>query len=210
MTTHRGTSHHEEPEAQARDALHRSPALSKGGHRHHLTALAVIVALTSLASCGIQPKGAGAPRPSNAGNPPAGGDAEAWAFAPVRMRLHPLSRIARGQRANDRTVEAHVELLDRWGHGTRGLGTFVFELYRDTLSGDSANRGQEQINRWNLNLTDPDANARAFDRVTRTYRATLTGVAEAASRSSGLTLRATYRTADGRQLTASFRLDDGS
>ncbi len=185
------------------------PARPRPRHRA-ATAAAAALAVVTATSCGIQPKGAGvrAAAADSLAAAPVGSDA--WAFAPARVRLHPLSRLARGTRPNQRTVEAHVELLDRWGHGTKGLGTFVFELHRDALEGDGASRGQEQINLWILDLSDPEANARAFDRVTRTYRATLTGVADSASRAIGLTLRVTFRTPEGRQLTASIRLEEGS
>jgi len=204
MTT---AGEHPRPRPQTRNRNRSQP---RTGPNPASAILAAVVGVTVLTSCGIQPKGAGArtPQANDAVAAPVG--SEAWAFAPARVRLHPLSRIARGQRANERIVEAHVELLDRWGHGTKGLGTFVFELHRDALESDGASRGQEQINLWNLDLTNPDTNARAFDRVTRTYRATLTGVAESATRAIGLTLRVTFRTHDGRQLTASLRLEEGS
>lgn len=170
----------------------------------------LVPTVIALASCGIKPKGAGAQPPTRVGAeaPPVEGS-EAWVFAPARVRLHPLTRLESAPRTENRAIEAHVELNDRWGHNTKGLGVFVFELYRDALEGNGANPGQEQINLWNLDLTDPEENAQAFDRVTRTYRATLTGVAEAASRTAGLTLRVTYRTPDGRQLSSTLRLNEG-
>lgn len=80
------------------------------------------------------------------------------------MSIHPLTRLIPGKDAKPAAIEAYVELFDSWGDGVKGLGTILFELYR----GEGA--AAEQLARWSEDLSDPDANSKRYDRVTRAYR----------------------------------------
>ena len=93
------------------------------------------------------------------------------AFAPDAIRIHPLTRLARDRDTGRLYVEAHVELLDRWKHGVKALGEIRFELYELT-----GTRGKEQLSRWVRDLSDPEQNSDAYDRVTHTYRFALIGI----------------------------------
>lgn len=158
----------------------------------------------------VEPKGAGAARPAS--ESPAGEPAEApatglAAFAPMNVNVHRLTRLVREKEGNT-TIQAHVELLDRWGDSVKWPGKLVFELYQDIPGGTGVAGGQEQVNVWALDLADPEANAKAYDRVTRTYRATLTDVGLAQRSRQRLTLRVGFNPPDGRQLTATYRLGE--
>lgn len=161
-----------------------------------------------LSACGVEPKGGSAPRK---GEPIADttahfGPSDCEVFAPTAIRIHPLTRLV-VEKTEGAAVQAHIELTDRWGDSVKWLGTMVFELYRDAPAGGGVAGGQEQINVWSLDLSDPDANAKAYDRVTRTYRATLTEVGVQPRSRLNLSLRVGFNSPEGRQLTATHRLE---
>ena len=90
-------------------------------------------------------------------------EAADWPYAPVSIRVHPLSRIKFGPDNGKPQVQALIEFLDRDGISTRGLGTL-----RIILAGAS-NSGSHAESRWECNLTDLDTNGQYYDEVTRTY-----------------------------------------
>jgi len=163
-------------------------------------------------ACEIQTKGgarpAGAPvQPDAAGgssapSPAGSGSEPSWAdpFEPERVSLHPLTQLVRSA-SGEESIEAYIELFDRFGHGVKALGTVVFELYESSPTGGGGGGGADQLRRWNIDLTDPEANARPYDRVTRTYRFTLLGIPEEIRATSRPVLRVRFNTPSGRQLT---------
>jgi len=105
----------------------------------------------------------------------------AWAggpFAPVTLRIHPLTHIdpgpilPRGAVADDCTIVLHVELKDRFGDAVKGLGRVSVQLYRP---GEGVTPGIEtQALVWEIpEMTDPEANSARFDQTVRTYRVPL-------------------------------------
>lgn len=166
-----------------------------------------VLGLAVLPGCGLQPKGnSGAAVASSSSQQSDSAVQTAMVFAPERLRVHPLTRIVRQEESGRTVVEAHIELLDHWGDSTKWLGVLAMELYRPGAGGAAG--GQEQVNVWNLDLTDPEANAQAYDRVTRTYRATLTGVSSEPNRTRGWSLRVTFNTPQGRQLSDTHRFGE--
>ncbi len=104
-----------------------------------------------------------------------GGVISAYPFAPVALRIHPLTHIeARpGANADEQSqLILHMELLDRYGDAVKGLGVLHVELYKPTSSQSSGLETQELA--WDVTGMDaPEANTRRFDIATRTYRVPL-------------------------------------
>lgn len=127
-------------------------------------------------------------------------------FEAARITLHPLTRIVHDESSGDLRIEAHVELTDAWGHETKEVGEFRFELYRagaDLL--EEALERQETV--WRLDLTDPEANSKQFDRLTRTYTFPLLAAPDWLEAGTRPTLLVQLTTPDGRRLVATRRLE---
>lgn len=82
-------------------------------------------------------------------------------FAPVAMRLHPLTRILPDQ------LEARVELMDQMDDVTKGVGQITLELYRYELA-SLHHRGQ-LVQRWQTDISTLQTNEKFWDPITRTY-----------------------------------------
>jgi hypothetical protein len=124
-------------------------------------------------------------------------------FTPVRLDVHPLTRVMRDASTGARSIEAHVELFDAYNQPVKALGTFVFELYEE---GVGEGGGRTQIQRWKVDKTlDPAQNARAFDRVTRTYSIRLTEAASAAGPGRRLSLRVQFTPTGGTPVSSDHR-----
>jgi len=80
-------------------------------------------------------------------------------FAPVKMRIHPLTRAV----ASPAQIEARIEFTDQMGDVTKGVGTLQFALYRYDFG-----RGQ-RVGAWPIDLAAPEANKKNWDAITRTY-----------------------------------------
>ena len=118
-------------------------------------------------------------------------------FAPVRVRIHPLTRIVSTD--DGREVEVHLELYDYWGHAVKGIGTVLFELYRERTMGGGVT-GATQEMRWPvIDIRDPEENSRPYDPVTRTYLFKLRGLPEELP-PGRIVLHATFTTANGNRL----------
>jgi hypothetical protein len=100
-------------------------------------------------------------------------------FAPVRVKIHPLTRFVWLEAVGAVPhIEAHVELLDRWGLPVRALGElrfvarFSLQTTRAITTTDPGFTGKVT---WSVDMTDPERNAAdLYDRITRTYRISLT------------------------------------
>ena len=79
-----------------------------------------------------------------------------WAYAPVSVNVHPLSRFR-----IPTVIFVHVELLDGDGFSCRGVG--ILHVVVSTPRGAI-------IETKSVKLDDPDINRMRFDEVTRTYR----------------------------------------
>lgn len=82
-------------------------------------------------------------------------------FAPVALRLHPLTRILPDQ------LEARVELMDQMDDVTKGVGRINLELYRYELA--SLNHRGQLIGSWQADVSTLQANEKYWDAITRTY-----------------------------------------
>jgi hypothetical protein len=111
-------------------------------------------AAMSLVSCGPPRPGSG-----QGSAAPAGLTVASWPFVPVKIRVHPLTRIS-ARPAPDRRLELHVECLDGEGDSVRTIGTLAVQL------GDAPPPPDQDLSRLAVN-------AALWDRVTRTYRLSL-------------------------------------
>lgn len=144
-------------------------------------ASALVLALApalSLAGCQTRPS-----IPADAGDVPLAPEtalAALQAIQPATLRIHPLSRLERGpdpaapaSAADDSNpppgaalrIAVHLELLDRFEQGVKGLGRATIIL-RDAR--DAGSPAHEPLT-YVRDLSDPQANADAFDWVTRCY-----------------------------------------
>ncbi len=86
-------------------------------------------------------------------------------FAPVLMRVHPLSRVVSdGKTAR---LQARIELTDQMGDVGKGVGTGTLELYeyQRLLPGHRGHR----IGQWTIDIGTPETNRAHWDAITRTY-----------------------------------------
>ncbi len=127
-------------------------------------------------------------------------------FAPVEIRIHPLTRVLREKDADgEASIEAHIEMIDQVGDSVKGAGLLTLELYHSAGATSQFATGN-QIERWTLDLVDQKGNSEAYDRVTRTYRVILTGFPESVGTAQTMTLRVRLTTPSGRQLSSEARL----
>jgi hypothetical protein len=135
------------------------------------------------------------PRYSWEGSP---APASSGVFAPASMRIHPLTRVVAAPDGSGGRIELFLELLDRWNDPTKALGNLVVELYAsDARAGDRV-----QLQRWTVPLRDPDENAQAYDRVTRSYHITLADVPAEATEGRRPIINVRFASASGEVLTA--------
>lgn len=123
------------------------------------------VAMLALAGC-VGPVG---PRAA----PP---ESSFWPFAPVSLRIYALTNVDRDEKGEPRIV-CHVELKDRWGDTTKGLGTLAIDLFEPQQG--VAPGIESRSKSWTIDLRDEERNAAAYDPATRTYRFYLTNVPDA-------------------------------
>lgn len=152
-----------------------------------------------------------------------------WAIPPATIAVHPLTRIGADSAGNPALL-LYLEVHDEFGQTIKALGRVRVELYRpgfarpepQTVStGDnpvSPDTVQPRDQAWDVDLTEPNRNARMFDDlVTRTYTFPLGGLpswltdwSRGGSAASGptITVSFTFRDADGteRTLRAGYRL----
>jgi len=83
-------------------------------------------------------------------------------FTPVKMRLHPLSRIASAS-----LVEARLEFTDQFGDVSKGVGAVAFDLF--TYSAILPSHKGDRINHWEMDISTPAENRARWDSITRTY-----------------------------------------
>lgn len=86
---------------------------------------------------------------------------------PTEARVHPLTRLEPGPGAGGERLSVHFELLDQFGQGTKWLGRVEIVLSPRRSGLAAIVGGGEQ--RYVRDLTQPRANADAFDWVTRCY-----------------------------------------
>lgn len=92
---------------------------------------------------------------------------EVGPFAPASIRVHPLTHLERSD-SGEVYLLVHVQMRDRWADICKGTGMMKIYLYRPTGPGGSGQ--EEQVLRWEIDLSDLNANAVFFDPATQTYR----------------------------------------
>ena len=172
--------------------------------------LALVTAAFALApsSCGLQQKGGGATTGKGPVIQLTEGD---HPFAPVRLVIHPLTRVVRDPATGEERIEVHLELQDRWEDSVKWLGVVVFELFREAPTAINGPGGHEEVKSWKVDLSQPEENSRPYDRVTRTYRLTLVGLPDShayGASAGSMRLTARFTTIEGRTLTATYKLED--
>lgn len=135
-----------------------------------------LAAACALAAC-AGPGTWGSTRPLT---PTTGLRADHNAFAPVAIRVHPLTHLASG--LAEPAIICHIEMTDRWGDPVKALGILQLQLYRPQggLNASTA----EQILLWDAPLQDERYNASVYDPATRTYRLQLAGLPQWISRAA--------------------------
>jgi hypothetical protein len=163
--------------------------------------LSLGVALAWVAGCGLHAKpttgvtSQAAARTAGAKEP----------FEPETIRIHPLTRIDTNPETGAPQVDVYFELRDRWNHGVKALGQVVLELYETPGPGSATRGGPLQLRVWKVDLTDPDANAIPYDRVTRTYHISLAGVPTGLPADRDLELRVRFTTLSGETMSGAYR-----
>ena len=159
-----------------------------------LVPLAATLAGCSMFTSSPTPPSSSPTRPVPASNP----------FAPVGLRVHPLTRTVINKEGKPELV-VHLELRDAWGDSTKGVGALLIRVF-GPASGP-AGGAAAPLQRWDIDLSNLDTNAAMFDPATRTYRMQLTGapdwLTELASTTPGkskprVILQATLTLPDGR------------
>lgn len=88
-----------------------------------------------------------------------------WPFWPVRMRLHPLTRLTTDQETGEPIIEARLEFRDQVGDMVKSVGQARFDLHdRDPRLGVT-----RTLESWELDLRDIDVNRVHYDDLTQTY-----------------------------------------
>jgi hypothetical protein len=128
-------------------------------------------------------------------------------FTPVKMRLHPLSRIVTPPAPAEPIAEARIELMDQFDDICKGAGAVYCELF--VYSGFGQNHRGERIGVWNFDLNKPEANKQHWDGITRTYLLKLplpTGSSVALKKQAKVVLAATWTLPNGNRLTDDITL----
>ncbi|MBX3382743.1 MAG: hypothetical protein KF864_04440 [Phycisphaeraceae bacterium] len=133
-------------------------------------AAVALAAISLLPLHGCAPRGNGPQVPAPPGS--------VAAFAPVSLRIHPLTHVDAAAGIKDATaadktrIVLHFELKDRFGDNVKALGTLRVELLKP---GSGATPGIESRElTWDVaEFADPDENFKRFDTPTRTYRVLL-------------------------------------
>lgn len=92
-----------------------------------------------------------------------------WPFVPRVMRIHPFTSISQAAPEEPAVLEARVELLDRLGDVTKGVGQFRFELYTVVPRATVNSTSQKQLFMWTAPMVTLDENRQHYDPITRTY-----------------------------------------
>lgn len=141
-------------------------------HRWWRIPAALLLGATIIGGCTSAPSG-GLAGPGDGGDTPDASlkgltaAAAYQAFAPNRVRIHPLTHVdASGSRG---VLVLHYELRDRFGDSVKALGELKVELYKPGPGVMGSMESREAS--WTVAETlAPEGNSERFDRTTRTYR----------------------------------------
>ena len=113
--------------------------------------LVILIALACTAGCNLDGKDVW----------PRGG--LPYPFAPVSIRVHPLTHLDRDD-DGQLVLICHIALLDSWNESVRGLGELHVSFF-----GPGSSR-PEQNAQWTFDLYEAAVNELLYDPATRTYR----------------------------------------
>jgi hypothetical protein len=123
-------------------------------------------------------------------------------FTPVKMRLHPLSRLIAAPPAPS-TVEARLEFTDQFGDVGKSVGNAHFEIFAyDSIA--FAHKGK-RLGQWDESLVTPDDNRNRWDAITRTYLFKLSPDGALAG-TDRIVLTATFTLPNGEELSDEISL----
>ena len=120
-----------------------------------------------------------------------------WPFWPVRMRIHPLTRLVISPTkdgttpANQWIIETRIEFQDADGLPSKACGQLAIQMYESP----SMQTDQGRVKTWNVDLRDLAVNRAQFDDITRTYLFRL--AIKPAELTEQSQLRATFASEDG-------------
>lgn len=120
-------------------------------------------------------------------------------FTPVKMRLHPLSRIL----PNPPTIEARLEFTDQFGDIGKSVGTAHFDLF--AYEALALSHKGKRLGQWNASLITPEDNRDHWDAITRTYLFKLSP-GDALGRNDQFVLAATFTLPNGEELSDDITL----
>jgi hypothetical protein len=162
-------------------------------------------AVVALGGCEPRPAGSSGAMPGERGGelPPwdpeeASEGSAQWPFWPRRMRVHPLTRVARDAATGATFIEARIEFMDESGHTVKGVGQVRLDLHDPDRPGGSST----PVATWSRDLRNLPTNARHYDEVTRTYLFRLE--VEGAAFPQQPEVRAYFLGADGQRLRDTF------
>jgi len=151
--------------------------------------------------------GCQAPQPTHAGTGASSADSAgrdnaqaAWPYRPTAMRIHPLTRFAHDEQADEPIIEARIEFTDRDGVTTRAVGQLNLTLLDLEAEGD-----RSPIRQWQaIDLSNMEMNANRFDTVMRTYLLKLQ--VDPSRLPKQCVLKSEFTSRDGRVFTATHTL----
>ena len=130
-------------------------------------------------------------------------ESASWPFWPVKMRIHPLTRVAMDGNSQQLVIEARLEFLDADGHTTKAIGQVLFQLMADADELDDA----PPLRAWpEQDLRDLKINRTRFDDVTSTYLFPID--VEESDLNGRPELRAYFLSADGALMKARFAISN--
>ena len=85
-------------------------------------------------------------------------------FGPVRLRVHPLTRITTDNAPEgSKVMEVRIELSDQWKDVGKGVGVMSFTLKKSELLTSTV------LDQWEVPIDTPQTNGPRWDSITRTY-----------------------------------------
>ncbi|MCL2640316.1 MAG: hypothetical protein FWD53_05680 [Phycisphaerales bacterium] len=118
-------------------------------------------------------------------------------FSPVKMRLHPLSRVVSDNAATP-TIEARLEFTDQFGDVTKSPGSIYFEVFRYQTF--TPNHHGDRVNLYSFQLSTPETNKEHWDPTIRTYLFQLSLPADAFKPGDRMVLSATLNVGESKRL----------
>jgi len=125
--------------------------------------------------------------------------AEAWRLIrPITLRIHPMTRTASfDENGSHDGLDVRVETADRFGHVTKAVGRFRFEMYHYRRG---PNPRGKRIGLWEMNVASEEALKKHWLNVFKMFRFNL-GWDRPVKPGRRFVLEATLTTPDGRRFT---------